>query len=125
MPDITEMFDPKLLNPDFLKAIGVKSISWNIPTDVWTISSVGEKKKDRWGYHTETNPYVRGATLAKALDKLNAKSAEMKKKRAASLKIQAADAMKKAKDLQKQIDAYEQSAMMLQDQATQIEVDNG
>jgi hypothetical protein len=125
MADIIEAFDPKLLTPDFLKAIGVKSISWNIPTDVWTISFVGEKKKDRWGYSTQTNPYVRGATLSEALDKLNAKSTEMKKRRALDLKKQATAAMKKAKDLQKQIDAYEQAAMLLQDQANQIEVTNG
>jgi hypothetical protein len=123
--DITEVMSDEILNPEYLKAIGVKSVSVNIQTGKWTINLIGEKKTTGWGYKTQTQPRVQGATLREALEKLSVRAAEIQVSRAAQLKKQAADAAKKAAEFEKQSNEYQASAKLLTEQATRLENGNG
>jgi hypothetical protein len=123
--DITEQMSSEILNPEYLKAIGVKSVSVNIQTGQWTINLMGEEKTTGWGYKTQTQPRVQGATLREALEKLSTKTAEIQTRRAAQLKKQAADAAKKAAEFEKQSKDYRASAKLLEEQATRLENSNG
>lgn len=116
MTTVKETTDLMEKNVEFLKAMGVTTISYSITDSKWKLYYVQAEQPKRKYYYGNNTKRIEGSTLEEVTKKLNDVLAKEVKLRLDMLERQAKEARKKADDLRKQADELEKSAESLSSQ---------